>query len=568
MASGIGGLDPYQRPLMHTSSPQVDLSEVRPAYEGAIDRPKEHHSEVGFLLPNGSVESARLGKNEEYGAHRVGSVTKTFTALLAMKLVKDGVLPNGLNTRCGDLLPDDILREVFEDLEAARNMTLEQLLSHTSGLESDDHCRLQDPNTRPTTLHERFLMEGRVGHKYKHTSQPGDRVGSYSNAGLAVAGWMLERAYEQRYGRSIPFSQIMKTELFEGVFGLSESFIAPGPSGDIIQSPAGDMTSSINDLLKVAARLQEGEASLEYAFGAGWQSNMLRPRDLLEHHGLGCGANATSIQHAGMNREKFGDEERDVTALVVFPLRGKEAGLVAMCDSSALGPNPQEQRFINALKTSVGIPGDEQSVYDLVFYCPASENAFVFHGNAYLITDVDPFAKHPPDKITCSCNGMRHELFRDPSIDKKGICGYRDKKGGSWLVITKEDGYKAIYSDYCLVTKAVDMGVLAAVQPSLATVQSLQGVYQNEENSDKHPTYTFTEQNGRLYLRDGNDKDSFPCLYIPDDAGGAWVVGNPKGRPIKIRFPDNPDANYLEITDIYTGLPQPPDKSRRRKKIG
>ena len=48
-------------------------------------------------------------------------------------------------------------------------------------------------------MHERFLQEGaeEEGRKYKHTSKPGDGIGSYSNAGVAVAGWMLEVAYNK-----------------------------------------------------------------------------------------------------------------------------------------------------------------------------------------------------------------------------------------------------------------------------------------------------------------------------------------------------------------------------------
>ena len=182
-------------------------------------------------------------------------------------------------------------------------------------------------------------------------SEPGDRIGFYSNIGLAVAGWLMETAYNKKYEKSLPFSQIMKEELFEKVFELSETFIAPGPTNDIIQSAAGDMTSSVEDLIKVAERLQKGEADLEPFFGTGY-SRCLNLR-LIQHHGLGCTANATVIKHAGMNREKICLKEFDVTALVEFPLHPKQPGLVAMCDSCALGPAPQEQKFIKELKSAL-----------------------------------------------------------------------------------------------------------------------------------------------------------------------------------------------------------------------
>src|SRR5262249_10214583 len=159
--------------------------------------------------------------NEEYGAHRVGSVTKTFTAFLAMKLTKDGVLPNGLQTKCKDVIPHEMLEKVFENPKSAGEMTLEQLLSHTSGLEFDDHSRPQD--SLAPSLQERFLKEPdeKDGRKYIHLSEPGEGIGFYSNAGLAVAGWIMEAAYNKHYDKSFPFSQIMKDELFEKVFELS-----------------------------------------------------------------------------------------------------------------------------------------------------------------------------------------------------------------------------------------------------------------------------------------------------------------------------------------------------------
>ena len=72
-------------------------------------------------------------------------------------------------------------------------MTLDQLLSHTAGIEYKDHCR--DQKVSAPTLYERFTQEAKEGRKYQHIVRPGDRIGHYSNAGLAVAGLMLEKAY-------------------------------------------------------------------------------------------------------------------------------------------------------------------------------------------------------------------------------------------------------------------------------------------------------------------------------------------------------------------------------------
>lgn len=285
---------PQQIPTLNINVKAADT-----AYHSATEKPDECHVAVGVLRPNGDTVETRLGKDEAYGAHRVGSVTKTFTTFLALKLCNDGVIQ--LNTKCGDLIDRKILESVFKNPAAAAEMTLEQLLSHTAGLEYDDHNR-QEAGLNLKTMQDRFVREGQVGNKYKHTSQPGDGIGSYSNAGVAVAAWMLEVAYNKKHGNETPvsFTQIMRDELFTKVFNLSEhTRISPGPTGDVIGAGAGDMISSVDDLLLVAQHLQQGEDHLASHFGRNWQQVMLAPRDLFGHHGLGCAANAPSIQHAG-----------------------------------------------------------------------------------------------------------------------------------------------------------------------------------------------------------------------------------------------------------------------------
>jgi len=189
------------------------------------------------------------------------------------------------------------------------------------------------------------------------------------------------------------------------------------------------------------------------------------------------------------------------------------------------------------------------------FFCPVSKSACVFKGDAYVVTDVDPFADPRPEKITCSRNGMKHELIRDESIDEKDVCGYRDVNGKRWMVISKGNR-KMIYSEYCLVREAPklkDTLVDPKSQPSKKIIQAMQGVYQGAKDD---PFYTFTEKAGHLYFQEGNDKTEFPCLFIPDE--GCWVLSLPSGRKnIKFRFPDNLDKDPLTIIDISTDISTP-----------
>lgn len=104
---------------------------------------------------------------------------------------------------------------------------------------------------------------------------------------------------------------------------------------------------------------------------------------------------------------------------------------------------------------------------------------------------------------------MKHELNRDPSSDGIGIRGYKDENGGTWLCISKEDGRKVIYSGMCLLTSELNIEEIISKQPNLENVKALEGVYRDSEAPNEHPTYTFYEKNGRLYMRDGNEKIHF-----------------------------------------------------------
>jgi hypothetical protein len=558
----VEGVSGPKEPIYPQSSRSVqrDWSKAQSAYNDTVKEipdADQRHAEVGILTPDEKIEIKRLGKQEEYGSHRVGSVTKTFTTFLALKLIHDGVLPNGLSTKCDEKLFDqEFLKQVFEKPDLAKEMTLEQLLSHTAGMENKDHCR--DQKVSAPTLYERFTQEAKEGRKYRHIVHPGDRIGCYSNAGLAVAGLMLEKAYNDYNHTHLSFAQIMQKELFEQVFDMRESVIKPGPTKDPIQSPAGDMSSSVPDLLKAARKLQQGEKPLEKYFGEKWQEQMLKPRDLFNKFGLGCEAGSLSIEHKGLNRELFGNEERDVSSIVIFPLSPKQPGLAGICDSNALGP--AGEKFIDELEAFVTTEEEAEEVTEppknvpLKFYYPPSQNACVFQGDAYFITDCDPF-KDPRDVINCSFNGMECTLTRDPELDNETARGYRDQNDLPWLIITTEDEREIILGE-CLLNQR-RQGV-SLEQPDVETIRSLAGEYRNAKSLDERP-FTFTERDGNLFIREGTGKD-FPCLYIPEKK--AWVTAMLPS--LQFQIPENPSESPLVITDIFTGDREPPYEFRRK----
>jgi CubicO group peptidase (beta-lactamase class C family) len=151
----------------------------------------------------GSVLVARDGKllldhgygsaNLEWGVpnspttkHRLGSITKQFTAACILLLEERGKLKT-----------DDPVKKYMPDAPAAWDkITIFHLLTHTSGIPSftgfPDYASTEAVKTTPEKLVERFRDK-------PLEFQPGEKW-NYSNSGYVLLGYLLERISGQSYG--------------------------------------------------------------------------------------------------------------------------------------------------------------------------------------------------------------------------------------------------------------------------------------------------------------------------------------------------------------------------------
>jgi CubicO group peptidase (beta-lactamase class C family)/D-alanyl-D-alanine dipeptidase len=142
-------------------------------------------------------------------AYRVGSVSKLFTDLAIMQLVEQGQLD--LDRPVAVILADFKPRDPFKV-----PITLRQLMSHRSGLVREPPVgHYFDPDPPGLEQVVRSLAHTRL------IFEPGTRT-KYSNAGVAVAGAVVQRM------RSEPFPKAIARALFEPL-GMSRSSFAPGP---------------------------------------------------------------------------------------------------------------------------------------------------------------------------------------------------------------------------------------------------------------------------------------------------------------------------------------------------
>src|SRR5579884_3627366 len=186
---------------------------------------------------------------------RIASITKTFTATLAMMLVEEGLIE--LDTPVSRYVPDLPLT----DRAAREKITMRNLLTHTVGFEGDDW--------RETGLEDDSLRRYVAGYGDLRQLAPPGEVWAYSNTGLALAGYVVATVLGK------PFEEAMRERVFEPL-GLERTFMHPHQAivypvaighqvseGEVSiirryvmsrgNAPAGNIISTVDDLTTYAA---------------------------------------------------------------------------------------------------------------------------------------------------------------------------------------------------------------------------------------------------------------------------------------------------------------------------
>lgn len=226
----------------------------------------------GKIVSAGAVGTRRAGADIPVrldDRFHIGSDTKAITALLAAILVESNKLR-------WDSTVAEVFPEIAGDMDhALKKATLQQLLSHSSGLPSD--------NEKMGMVLEKSIAQGgnldsmrywlvRQWSAQPLASEPG-KVFAYSNMGYLFAGAMIERAtgrtWEELVAERIfdplglesagfgPPARLGRIDAPVGhaiVDGETTSFL-PGPNGDNwpILGPAGTAHMSVLDFARWAA---------------------------------------------------------------------------------------------------------------------------------------------------------------------------------------------------------------------------------------------------------------------------------------------------------------------------
>lgn len=231
--------------------------------------------------------------------YRIGSVTKTLTAIMLMQLVERGRVR--LSDPVEQYLPE--ARRLRNWPDKSRPITLIQLATHTAGIAAEPDGPGFDKG--PIKAWETQLIAALAATRVEN--EPGTRFG-YSNVGYAMLAAALARA------AGLEYSLYVEAKILRPL-GMTNSGFLPPPSGkrlaigyqveqgkvssDGPQSelagrgyklPVGGLFTTLDDMARlVAFQMGDGPASVLSPASLKLQSRLLKTVDLGMGEGYGAG---------------------------------------------------------------------------------------------------------------------------------------------------------------------------------------------------------------------------------------------------------------------------------------
>ncbi|MFE4059365.1 serine hydrolase domain-containing protein [Streptomyces sp. NPDC059096] len=169
----------------------------------------------------GTINSDRPIRSDEH--FRIGSQTKTFTAVVLLQLVDEGKV--SLDAPIADYLPDVVTGNGYD----GTRITVRQLLQHTSGLAAyTAHPVIDKPESNPDGTYELAKLV-RKGLSYAPVSAPGAGF-TYSNTNYLILGMLIEKVTGQLVHETVTSRVIEPLGLGRTVF--------PAPGDRALPTPA------------------------------------------------------------------------------------------------------------------------------------------------------------------------------------------------------------------------------------------------------------------------------------------------------------------------------------------
>lgn len=199
---------------------------------------------------------------------RIGSITKTFTSMAIMQLVERGIVD--LDVDVSEYIPGFQPLNPFAGRESGpygSHISLRKLMSHTAGIVREPKSGHYLDATRPP-------LADTVAELATSTLKQDPSAGlmHYSNAGIAVAGMVLEKMTKKSYGDYISENILRPLGMGQTSAGMAPGVRerlapadmwtlegdSPAPVFSLGGSPAGNIFSTTGDMARYARCLLRG----------------------------------------------------------------------------------------------------------------------------------------------------------------------------------------------------------------------------------------------------------------------------------------------------------------------
>ncbi len=313
----------------------------------------EHQDEV--------ILSESFGLQKDEFTHKtpflIGSVTKTFTAEIIRSLSEKGLLSYS-----------DNLAKVLPKIQSAENISIQNLLMHTSGI--PDYYALNEFNK----LRKQKMSLKQFGDwisMFPLDFEPGQR-NAYSNSGYNILALMIEETTGKSFSQNLsaeilkPLGMTSTGSLEAGTPKNLPAGFEPGNSPELLRASkkiapnwltgSGSIYSTPEDLLIWCKKIRESSNNSEASPRYGWGIRRSASGNYLEQNGRVPGFSSNIRIYP----------ESNVSIIVLSRIESDAVNLVAEGVSRILFGRELERQSVREFpKVSVGELSNYQGVYQI-----------------------------------------------------------------------------------------------------------------------------------------------------------------------------------------------------------
>ncbi|TKJ47252.1 hypothetical protein CEE34_04685 [Candidatus Aerophobetes bacterium Ae_b3a] len=258
---------------LEKKEPDIEGPDTGQALQGLLDQQVQEQGILGMAMAVQLEDGALIGKASGYSDPSgetpysvdtrtfIGSLTKTFTAVVVMQLVEERKLSL-----------DDTIKAWFPDQPNADKITVRMLLSHTSGINN----YLNSPEVGEKASEEWAPMDlVAEANKLGPVAEPGGSDGFYSNTNFILLGLIIEKVTDNSWSEEVK-SRIIESLGLRNTAYVDEEGTLVGVSGGYVKTEdgyqnllgayhpsvgwsAGAITSTVSDLITYASALFKGD---------------------------------------------------------------------------------------------------------------------------------------------------------------------------------------------------------------------------------------------------------------------------------------------------------------------